>query len=172
MRCPVCQKEVLPGQAVQRMPPREIAEVGPKSGRVGLYPHPQHLGDTEAVVHDTCCIGFFDPESDPEVYDRLMDEAREACEDEIREEVRQEFKDKFDMVSSMIAEGDHEFCVNCWEELADEEMAPEEPPEETMCLWCKKTDQVWERPTPEGRVYCCVRCGKYWDEDEEELAAA
>ena len=172
MRCHLCQKDILPTQGAQRIPPAEMALLGGKSGVVGLYPHPSYQGEEEVVVHlEQCAHQFFDPIDNPRLYDDAMEQLRQEVVEELREdlekEVRKEFLEKFEEVKRMSREDDHEFCVECWEELADPD-----PDEELMCLWCKRVDCVWTKVSHGRTVYYCETCRKYWNEEEEEVVAA
>jgi DNA-directed RNA polymerase subunit RPC12/RpoP len=162
LKCTHCGRDIPEGGDVQRVPPPEKLLVGLKSGALGLYPHPDHQGEPDETLHPECCPDFFDPENNPCRMEQLLMEIRESLVEEVREEVREEYREKF--------ESGHEsrYCVECWEELeADDDQEPGEP----MCPWCKTPEFVWEKSTPSGVIYCCTRCGKYWNEEEEELAA-
>jgi Zn finger protein HypA/HybF involved in hydrogenase expression len=175
MRCTYCRKDILPTQEAQRLPPPELVLVGPKSGLVGLYPHPQYQGEEEAVIHHPhCCMPWFDPGDNPRIFDRLQDELREKIVKDVQDEIREEFQDRIERVWVMIGEGNLNFCGHCLEELEEEPEGPEfeEPPGEPDCLFCKSNTYVWEKTTPEGVIYHCGQCRKYWNEEEEELAAA
>ena len=165
MKCAYCRGEIPEGTAVQRIPPLEQLLVGRKSGALGLYPHPEHEKDEEDVLHPACCGAYFDPESNPYIQEQIMMDIRGELEDEIREEIKEEYKEKFELRSN----NPTRYCVECWDELEDSVLIQE--PGEPMCPWCKTHDNVWERTVGNDTVFCCTRCGKYWDEDEKELAA-
>jgi hypothetical protein len=163
MKCAYCEENILEGTAVQRIPPPEQLLAGHKSGALGLYPHPEHQGEEEDVLHPTCCSSYFDPEVNPYVQEQIIMDVRAEVEDEVREEIREEFREKFRTKNPT------RYCVECWEELEESGLLQE--PGEPMCPWCKTHDNVWERTVEDNTVYCCTQCGKYWDENEEELAA-
>ena len=161
MRCAYCRGEIPEGTAVQRIPPLEQLLMGRKSGVLGLYPHPEH-NDEEDVLHPACCGAYFDPESNPYIQEQILMDVRAEVEDEIREEIKEEYREKFESA------GPTRYCAECWEEL---EEGDGQEPEEPMCPWCKTPEHVWEKSTANGVVYCCTRCRKYWDSEEQELAA-
>jgi len=160
MKCTHCGKDILAGGDVQRIPPLEKLFVGLKSGALGLYPHPDHQGEPEETLHHDCCSSFFDPENDPYLREQIMMEIREDAWAEIREELKEEFRSKFQ------SRNPTRYCIDCWEEL---ECDGQEPNCEPMCLWCKTSEHVWEKATPQGVIYCCTRCSRYWNDDEDEL---
>jgi hypothetical protein len=95
------------------------------------------------------------------MYDSIVKSVADEREKDIRDEVRDEFSQQFEVVKEMISEQRFNFCVDCWANIEEDE-----PP---YCLWCKATDYVWMHQKPQGMIFCCTRCNKYWDDQEEEL---
>ena len=106
---------------------------------------------------------FCDPEQNPHIYDEITARIRAEIEDGVFEVAREEFQDKLRELQKRIADEDLNFCIDCGDDI--------DPYEETMCPWCKQTEKIWNHHKPEGLIFYCGNCGKYWDEDEEELAA-
>jgi hypothetical protein len=164
MRCAACRVEFKHGDEVQRVPPIERALRGEKSGVLGIYPmSPEVAVEDQDLLHNnySCYEQYFSPLDNPFMYDALAKVVECEKEGEIYDEVREDFTTKFEMVKEMVGEQNFNFCVECWADLE-----VKEPP---VCLWCKSPDFVWLHEKLQGTILCCTRCGKYWDDQEEEL---
>ncbi len=152
MKCYSCNKALLLNEEVQRLPRPDIVAQGGKSGVPGLYPHPDFSEDEgEVVIHSKCAPAFFDPESNPLLFDEYAARIREAVTHDIYAEAEDHFQNH---------------CTKCGDILDDEELYAEEPP----CLWCKTSIPVWSKTSPRhGLVYYCGQCQRCWNEFEEEV---
>ena len=185
MQCAACRKEFQEGDEVQRVPPLEVVLRGEKSGILGIYPykgggirfdsldmtHHDPRRDEEGgidsldFVHHNhrCYEKYFSPVDNPFLYDAIAKLVETEKEEQIREEIREELRDRFDTIKEMISDHQFNFCVDCWANLDEDE-----PP---YCLWCKSPDNVWMHQKPQGMILCCTACNRYWNDQEEELAA-
>ncbi len=169
MKCTVCSDTFRPGQKVQRIPRPEVLMVGGKSGQTGVYADPSSEGIAEEIVHyPECCMGFFDPEHNPYIYDLETERMREELRDEVEDEVKEEYRDKLERITGALASGqrldEQNICCECWSELQDEKPI--------MCIFCKKDECVMELRRRDGIYRFCMHCQKWWDNTEKEVAAA
>ncbi len=151
MRCYLCDKPLLLGEEVQRLPRPDKVQIGEKSGQLGVYPSPDYQEDEqEIIIHSKCCPAFFDPESNPHLYDEYAEKIREAVTHDVYSEVEDHFQNH---------------CTKCGDPLEDVQ-----EPENPNCLWCKTNVRVWTMNLRDtGIIYRCDICNHYWNEFEEEL---
>jgi hypothetical protein len=163
-KCGHCNKAFLDTDAVQPLPAPMRVRMGQKSGQLGLYPH-EAFSESEIVVlhYPSCFIAYANIEENPYLYDQLYAEWHSEMEDQLNEEMKERYREKFDRVRKQVADGNFNFCVECFDLLED--------PPPLMCLWCKKKDAVWTQTRDTGEVHFCARCHRYWNDQEEELAA-
>ena len=105
---------------------------------------------------------YFDPDDNPHVYDQETAEMREQLEAQIREELREELQTKFERVMTLIGEENYNFCVDCWDEVEDEEVVD-------TCPWCHFRGEVWTKIVAQGDVKFCGSCRRHW-KDEDQAA--
>jgi len=163
-KCASCHQEFREEDEVQRVPPLEKVRRGQKSGELGVYPSTDKVHpDDQDLLHNKhgCYEKFFSPMDNPFLYDAISNRVYIEREDQIREEVQEEMMNRFDEVKEMISERKFNFCVDCWADLEEDE-----PP---VCLWCKSPDYVWMHQRRQGMMFCCTRCNKYWNDQEEEM---
>ena len=174
-KCNVCQKPI--GDRRQRFPLPERLMRGPKSGMLGWYPDPDYPNEEDVVHMPECCSSYWDMEQHPILFDEQARKFRDQLRPDIEAEVRDDYEAKITELEEQVArlkegvpEDIREFCFEC---AAPLEEGDGQEPEEPQCLWCKASDQVWEKSYPAyGTVFNCRRCNRYWNEHEEELRAA
>lgn len=163
IRCAACRKDFQDGDDVQPVPALERVLRGEKSGALGVYPQGETVPHDEQdfIHHDYHCYEMFFSPTEGFLYDSVIKQMGEEWGDTNKDEIREEYSQKFEEVKEMIGQQNFQFCVECWAELD-----ADEPP---VCLWCKSPDFVWMHQKPQGMIFCCTRCNKYWDNEEEEL---
>jgi hypothetical protein len=131
-----------------------------------LYDHEKYKDTEEDIIHyPDCCMGYFDPDNNPYIFDEVAGGMRYEIEEEVRDEIKDEYRSKLEAITGALADGKklETFCQECWDEMGESE--------DPMCLWCKQTDAVWIKGSSgDSTIYCCTRCQKYWDEKERELS--
>lgn len=167
-KCAACHKEFVAGDDVQPIPSIEVVQRGAKSGVLGIYKKEATVGSevSDYVHHQYGCYEkYFSPMDNAFMFESLHDTIVERVykerEEEIRSEVIDEFEIRFEEIKKMISEKKHSFCVDCWAELEEDE-----PP---ACIWCRSQNYVWMHQKRSGMIFCCTRCNKYWDDEENEL---
>ncbi len=162
--CAACKHPFKLGDKVQRVPPLEEIRKGAKSGELGTY----SIDNISPIDHDLlhnshgCYETYFSPMENPFLYDGIAQEVYSELEGQLREEIKDELSAQFEQVKEMIAEGNHNFCVDCWA-MVEEDKPP-------TCLWCESPDAVWMHQKKQGMIFWCSRCNRSWNDQDIEIS--